>query len=47
MVETDVLTRLVDLLQAQISDECQSSIEAIIALAKFGRLINHFVLCGD
>jgi hypothetical protein len=47
IVETDVLARLVGLLQDQDSGVCQSSIEVIIALAEFGRLINHFVPCGD
>ena len=50
MAETDVLPRLVGLLQDQDLDVRQSSIEiieAITALANFGWLINHFVLCGD
>ena len=50
IAETDVLARLVGLLQDQDSDVDQSSIEiieAITALANFGWLINHFVLCGD
>jgi hypothetical protein len=45
MVETNVLTRLVGLLQDKDSDVRQSAIEAITALAKFGKLIYHFVLC--
>ena len=44
MVETDVIARLVGLLQDQNSYVCQSSIGAITALATFGRLIYHFVL---
>ena len=47
MVKSDVLVRLVDLLQGQDSDIRQSSIKAITALAKIGRLIYHFVLCKD
>jgi hypothetical protein len=47
MVETDVIARLVGLLQYQNSDVWKSSIKVIIALAEFGRLINHFIPCGD
>ena len=47
IVETDVLVRLVGLLQHQDSDIRQSSIEVITTLAKFGTLIYHFVLCDD
>ena len=50
MAETDVLARLVGLLQAQGSGVRQSSIEiieVITALANFGWLINHFILCDD
>ena len=45
MVESHVLDRLLDLLQDQELDVRQSSIKAITALAKIGRLIYHFVLC--
>jgi hypothetical protein len=47
MVETDVFAHLVGLLQDQDPVVCQSSIKVIIALAKFGRLIYHFEICGD
>ena len=45
MMKTHVLVRLVGLLQHQDSDIRRSSIEAIVALAKFGRLIDHFLPC--
>ena len=47
MVKTDVLDCLVGLLQNQDSEIQQSSVKAITALAKFGRLIYNFVLCKD
>ena len=47
MVETDVLDRLLNLLQDQNSDVCQLSIKAIIAFAKIRRLMYHFLLCKD
>jgi hypothetical protein len=47
MAETDVLARLVGLLQDYYPDVRQSAIEAITALSKFGRLIYHSVPCGD
>jgi hypothetical protein len=47
MVETDVLTCLVGLLQDGDAVVRKSSIKAITALAKFGRLIHYFVLCED
>ena len=46
-VDTNILARLFRLLQHQDSDTRQSSIEAIAALAKVGKLICHFVLCDD
>jgi hypothetical protein len=45
MVETDFFARIVDLLQdgrVQLLP-----IKSITALAKFGRLMYHFVLCED
>jgi hypothetical protein len=47
MVETDVLAHLVHLLQYEDLEERWSSVKIITALAKFGRLIYHFVLCED
>ena len=47
MLETDVLARLVGLLQVGGSYGCQSSIDVIAVLAKYGRLIYYFVLCED
>jgi hypothetical protein len=47
MVETDIFAHLVGLLQDQDPIVRQSSIKVIIALANFGRLIYHFVLCVD
>ena len=47
MVESDVLACLSSLLQDRDLDVRQSSIKAISALAKIGRLIYHFVLCKD
>ena len=44
MIKTDVLARLVGLLQDRFSHVCQSSVDVIVALANFGRLIYHFVL---
>ena len=46
MVET-VLPRISGLLQDRDLDVRQSSIKAITALAEFGRLIYHLVLCKD
>ena len=47
MVEPDFFTCLFDLLQSPDWGARQSSVEVITALAKFGRLIYHFVLCND
>jgi hypothetical protein len=47
MVETDVLACLVGQLQVKTAGPPQPSINVISALAKFGRLIYHFVLCED
>jgi HEAT repeat protein len=47
MVEVDVLARLFDVLQDEDKYVNQSAIKVITALAKFGRLIYHFVLCKD
>jgi hypothetical protein len=47
MVETDVFAYLVGLLQDGDASVHWSSIKAITALAKFGRLIYHFVVCED
>jgi hypothetical protein len=45
MVATDILASLIGLLQDDSSDELQSAIEVITALAEFGGLIYYFVLC--
>ena len=45
MMETNILACLVDLLRSKVSDVSQLSIDAIAALAKFGRLTSHFLLC--
>jgi hypothetical protein len=47
MVEVDVLARLFGMLEDEYEDVHQSAIKVITALAKFGRLIYHFVLCKD
>jgi hypothetical protein len=47
MVESDVLSHTVGLLQDYYPDVRQSVIELITALAKFGRLIYYSVLCED
>ena len=47
MAETAVLAYLFDLLQDKSGDIQRSSIKIIIALARFGRLIYHFVPCED
>jgi hypothetical protein len=47
MAETDVLFCLVGLLQDEHTYVQQSSTEAIIAMAKFSRVIYHFVLYED
>jgi hypothetical protein len=47
MVKGDVLAHLFDVLQDKDENARQSAIKVIIALAKFGRLIYHFVLCKD
>ena len=44
MVETDVLSRLLGLLQDQVLGVRQSSTEAITTFTKFGRLMYQFVL---
>ena len=46
MLETDVLSRLLGLLQDQGLDVRQSSTEAITTFAMFGRLMYQFVLWG-
>ena len=47
MVETDVLAHLFALLEDQDSVVQCSFVNAITTLAKYGRLIYHFVLCED
>ena len=47
MMETDILGHLVGLLEGRGWNVCQSSIGVIAALARFGRLLCHFVLCKD
>ena len=46
-METDVFPHLPDLLQDRDLHVRQSSIEVIIALAKFGGLLCHFWVCED
>lgn len=45
MLETHVLDCLIGVLKGEDEDVQQSSMKALTALAKFGRLIFHFVLC--
>jgi hypothetical protein len=47
MVEADILACLVGLLQDGVATVRITSIKAITALAEFGRLIYHFLLCED
>jgi hypothetical protein len=47
MVETDALACLVRMRQDENINGHLSSIEVITALAEFGTLIYHFVLCED
>ena len=47
MVEPKFIARLFKLLQDLDWRARQSSVEVIAALAEFGRLIYHFVLCED
>ena len=47
MMETNDIARLVGLLRNQSSNVRQSSINVIATLAKFGKLLFHFVLCED
>ena len=47
MVKPDFVARLVELLRDRYWGARQSSVEVIIALVEFGRLIYHFVLCED
>ena len=47
MVETYVISRLVDLLQDSDWGAYESSVETVTALVKFGTLLYHLVLCED
>ena len=47
IVEPDVFTRLIGLLQNPDWGVRQSSVEVITTLAEFGRLIYHIVVCED
>lgn len=47
IVEADFFAHLLCLLQTRGLDVCQSSINIIAALVKFGLFIYHFAICKD
>ena len=47
MIEKDVLTDLVKSVQHWDLNICQASIDVIVALAKFSKLIYQFILCKN